>query len=260
MADILHKIINHHRPLLKQKKIDRPLASFRDTLKLSQRDFKAALQSPRHEGIPSLICEIKKASPIAGVIRNDFDHIAIGKIYNQYANAMSILTEDHFFQGSLQFLRDVSAFSTIPLLRKDFIFDTYQIYEARDAGADAILLIQAVLTLAEVQEFTSVAHELNMHVLLEVHTSEELDLALQSDCQIIGINNRNLHNFVVDIATTEALAPRITDERIIVTESGIKTHQDLTRLSSSAQAALIGTSIMKENDIENALQNLISLK
>jgi indole-3-glycerol phosphate synthase len=259
MADILHKIINYHRPLLEQKKLDRPLASFRNEIQPSARDFKAALQSPRHAGIPSLICEIKKASPSAGVIRADFDHVAIGKLYNQYANAMSILTEDHFFQGSLQFLRDVSAFSEIPLLRKDFIFDAYQIYEARDAGADAILLIQAVLTVAEVKEFTAVAHELNMHVLLEVHTEEELTLALQSDCQIIGINNRNLHNFVVDIATTEVLAPLVTGDKIIVTESGIKTHQDLTRLSSCAQAALIGTSIMKEDDIEVALQSLISL-
>jgi len=234
------------------------LSVFVDNLDISKRDFKKSLENPRYPNIPSLICEIKKASPSQGLIREDFDHIQIAKLYNKYANCMSVLTDESFFQGNLQFLSDVDEITEIPLLEKDFILDEYQIYEARKYGADCILLIQAILSVEKVQKFYKIVKSLNMDAILEVHTKAELDLALKTDCDIIGVNNRNLETFAVDIKTTEMLSAFIPEDRLVIAESGMKTYEDLIYLKNHSTAVLIGTSIMKNDDIEKGLKSLIA--
>lgn len=222
-------------------------------------DFKAAIQRLRGETI-KLIAEIKKASPSRGVIRSDFDPVSIAKIYEEKkVNAVSILTEEDYFQGNLSYLSRARKVLTKPLLRKDFIFDEYQIYESRAYGADAVLLIAALLEKNQAVEYLHLAEELGMSVLFEVHDFKELEMALSVGTGIIGINNRNLKTLNIDINTTFQLRREIPPGKIVVSESGIRTRGDVQRLAEGGiDAMLIGTSFMEADDISGKIEELLS--
>ena len=207
----------------------------------------------------ALIAEVKKASPSAGVICPNFDPVRIAKEYEAAgANCLSVLTDEKFFQGSLDYLRQIRAAVKIPLLRKDFIIDERQILEAIEWGADAILLIVAILTDEQLAKFHSLATEAGLAVLVEVHDEEELERALKFSPTLIGVNNRNLKTFAVDLATTEKLAKKIGVGKILVAESGIHTHADVERLKKcGAGAILVGESLVKQGDIGAKVRELI---
>jgi indole-3-glycerol phosphate synthase len=222
------------------------------------RDFTSAIRRLPGKNI-RLIAEIKKASPSGGVIRKDFDPVSIAKIYEEKkVNAVSILTEEDYFQGNLFYLSEGRKVLTKPLLRKDFIFDEYQIYESRAYEADAILLIAALLEKNQAVEYLHLAKELGMSVLFEVHDFEELEMALSADPEIIGINNRNLKTLNVDIHTTFQLRREIPPGKIVVSESGIKSGGDVQRLADAGiDAMLIGTSFMEAGDISGKVEELL---
>ena len=229
-----------------------------------RRDFIAALKNPRHGDI-GLIAEVKKASPSMGVICKDFDPVRIAKEYEAAgASCLSVLTDEQFFQGSLDYLRQIRAAVKLPLLRKDFIIDERQILEAIEWGADAILLIVAILTDEQLGKFHSLAVEAGLAVLVEVHDEEELERALKISPLLIGVNNRNLKTFKVDIATTERLAaklfssPATRHASLLVAESGIHTRADVERLQQcGAGAILVGESLVKQGDIAAKVRELI---
>ncbi len=224
------------------------------------RGFVRALRTANESGWTALITEVKKGSPSKGIIREDFDPLEIAEIYQQHgATCLSVLTDEQFFYGHLRYLGLIREQVSLPLLRKDFICDPYQIVEARVHGADAVLLIAAMLSVAELCEFSGVAGDLGLDVLLEVHNEEELEAALQTDCELIGVNNRNLKTFATDIGTTARLAKLIPAERLIVAESGIRTRADIKTLQQAGAAAfLIGESLMRETDIGAKLQELLA--
>jgi indole-3-glycerol phosphate synthase len=225
------------------------------------RDFLAAIRSPAKGGI-ALIAEVKKASPSAGVIRADFDPVKIARQYEAAgANCLSVLTDEKFFQGSLEYLRDIRASVKLPLLRKDFIIDSSQILEAIQWGADAILLIVAILTDEQLRSFQALAGEAGLAVLVEVHDEEELQRALAVGASLVGVNNRNLKNFKVDLATTEKISALLPAERrpLLVAESGIHTRPDVQRVRrAGAQAILVGESLMRSGDIATQIETLLS--
>ena len=237
-----------------------------------RRDFLAALRRPGSGGM-ALVAEVKKASPSAGVICEDFDPVRIGREYEAAgAGCLSVLTDEKFFQGSLDHLRKIRAAVKIPLLRKDFIIDERQLLEAVEWGADAILLIVAILTDEQLQKFHSLATEAGLAALVEVHDESELDRALKISPALIGVNNRDLKTFKVDLATTEKLAARLVERRgskgeslnsgnrsaLLVAESGIHTRADVERLKKcGADAILVGESLMRGGDIQAKVRDLI---
>jgi indole-3-glycerol phosphate synthase len=237
-----------------------PLAELREFLAEAPapRGFASALRC-RAEAGTAIIAEVKKSSPSKGIIRPDFEPVAIAHSYEQAGAAcLSVLTDSRFFSGELTFLPRIAEVVSLPLLRKEFIVDPYQIYETRAHRADAILLIAAALTLSELQEFSGLAGELGLDVLLEVHDEAELEISLQVPNEMIGINNRNLKTFHTDLATTERLLPSIPDGKIVVAESGINSRADIVRLTrAGAKAFLIGESLMREADIQTKLQSLL---
>lgn len=228
------------------------------------RGFFRALREPA--GV-QVIAEVKKASPSKGIIRAGFDPVAIARAYESAGAAcLSVLTDEQYFQGSLEYLRQIRAAVGLPLLRKDFIIDEYQVYEARAAGADAILLIVAAFhgesaggrTPADMHRLAALAADLGMDVLTEVHTADELEVALAGGAGLIGVNNRDLRTFQVTLDVTERLAPRIPADRVLVSESGIATHDDLVRVGAAgAKAVLVGESLMRQHDVAKALQKLV---
>lgn len=224
------------------------------------RGFARALRTAAESGWTALITEVKKGSPSKGIIRADFDPLEIAEIYQSHgATCLSVLTDEQFFYGHLRYLGLIREQVSLPLLRKDFICDPYQIVEARAYGADAVLLIAAMLSVDELCEFSGVASDLGLDVLLEVHNEEELEAALQTDCELIGINNRNLKTFATDIGTTARLAKLIPAERLIVAESGISNRADIETLQQAGAAAfLVGESLMRETDIGAKLQELLN--
>jgi indole-3-glycerol phosphate synthase len=209
------------------------------------RDFRGALQ--RADGRLAIIAEVKKASPSVGVIAKSFDPVKIAKDYERAgASAISVLTDAKFFQGDLQHLTDVRASAAVPLLRKDFILDEIQIVESVVNGADALLLIVAALEQTELVDLLSVAKEHQLDVLVEVHTKDELQSALEAGAKIVGINNRNLATFEIDLAVTEELCREVPDEIVLVSESGIKSARDATRAKAcGADAILVGDALMR---------------
>lgn len=227
-------------------------------IKKSEISFYDALQN-QNRVWPRLIAEVKKGSPSQGLIRADFDVAEIVTLYDQYADAMSILTDEKFFLGSLENLKIARQKTNKPLLRKDFIIDEFQIYEARQAGADAVLLIAAVLNLEKMQEFLDLTYSLGMDALVEVHTEEELENVLKTNAKIIGINNRNLKDFSIDLNTSNRLAALIPPDRIIVSESGLSSQADLKQVRKNVDAVLIGTAITKKQDMESQLKALVGL-
>ena len=221
-------------------------------------DFASALRGDRIQ----LIAEVKKASPSRGIIRPDFDPVEIAQTYaSNGASAISVLTEARYFHGSLNHLKDVKnalVNKGLPLLRKDFLCDSYQVYESRAYGADGLLLIVAILTLEKLRELLRVSHELGMSCLVEVHNEAEVEIALKCGAGIIGINNRDLKTFTVDLATTERLRPLIPPGRIVVSESGIKDHSDMEKLRQwGVNAVLIGESLMSAPDIAARMKELL---
>ena len=206
-----------------------------------------------------LIAEVKKKSPSKGVIREDFHPVSIAETYvKNGAAAISVLTDKHFFAGELDYLRAIRDVVDVPLLRKDFTIDVYHIYQARLAGADAILLIVAALTTAQLRTFMGVAASLSLACLVEVHTREELAIALDVDAQIIGINNRDLRTFHTDIATTFQLREDIPADRVVVSESGIYSREDVLQLrAAGVHAMLVGESLMRSPDIGEQVRRLI---
>jgi len=221
------------------------------------RDFRTAVKRSLDENI-KLIAEIKKASPSKGIIREKFDHLSIAQIYDKkHVHAVSVLTEEDFFMGSLSFLPEVKKITSKPVLRKDFIVDEYQIYETRVNSADAILLIAAILEKNQAAEYLNLARELGLSVLFEVHDFKELEMALLIACDIIGINNRNLKTLQVDMNTTFTLRREIPSDRIVVSESGIKSRTDVQKLQNiGVDALLIGTSFMEAEDIGKKIDEL----
>lgn len=258
---ILDRIVADTRLELEERKRRLPLAELREAA-LAQEpplDFTSAL---RGAGI-QLIAEVKKASPSKGLIRADFDPVDIAQTYaSNGASVISVLTEPRYFQGSLDYLkkiREALGKKKIPLLRKDFIFDPYQIYESRSYGADALLLIVAILKPEELRKLLELSHNLGMDCLVEVHTEAELEIALKSRTRIIGINNRDLTDFTVDLATTERLRTLIPSDKIIVSESGIKDYRDIKKLSDlGVDAVLIGEALMSSTDIAAKMRELMA--
>jgi indole-3-glycerol phosphate synthase len=234
-----------------------------------RRDFFAALQKPRAGDI-ALIAEVKKASPSKGVICENFDPVRIAKEYEAAgASCLSVLTDEKFFQGSLDYLRQIRAAVHLPLLRKDFIIDERQILEAIEWGADAILLIVAILDDARLKKFHDLASEAGLAVLVEVHDEAELDRALAIGATLIGVNNRDLKTFTVNLATTERLAAKLFQppdsssqpSKLLVAESGIFTRADVERLKQCGSGAiLVGESLMRGGDIATQVRALISSK
>jgi len=205
-----------------------------------------------------LIAEVKKASPSKGLIRPDWDPQKIASIYAEKAHAVSVLTEEDFFEGSLSYINIVKKNSGLPVLRKDFIIDEYQVYESRAAGADSILLIARILEMAQAEEYMSMARELGMAVLFEVHDMKELETALKLNAPVIGINNRDLNTLKIDLARTFELKTEMPANKIVISESGIDTREHVLRLSEAGvDAVLVGTAIMKERDIAKKIDELM---
>ena len=259
---ILDTIVGHKKEELVSSISARPLSALKELMKEqpAPRGFAEALIRDRGQ-LATIIAEVKKASPSKGVIRVQFDPVAIARDYEEHgAAAISVLTESRFFQGSPEYLSAIKKHVAIPVLRKDFLFDVYQIYEARALGADALLLIAAILEKNKLRELLNLTRELGMDALVEVHSREELDMVLKTGARIIGINNRNLSTFHTDIATTVELIQEIPDDRIVVSESGIATREDIRMLiSAGVDAFLIGESLMRQESPGAKLADLMHL-
>ena len=258
---ILDRIVESKKRILDKSKIEFNINSLENIIvKLPEAlNFKNSLRKQNTSDI-RIIAEVKKASPSKGIIREDFDPLKIARQYEaNNAAAISILTESEFFMGKLDFLREIKIAVNIPLLRKDFLFDPYQIYEARANGADAVLLIAAILEKSLLEELLFVVKKLSMNALVEVHTKEELKKVLQTDAEIIGINNRNLNTFDTNIQTSIDLMADIPESKVIVTESGIKTKEDIQKLSKAGvDAFLIGESFMRADNPGEMLNSFVN--
>ena len=261
--DILKKIVVHKQEeVIAAKAIAsiKELKSRINDLEDLPRGFERHLREALASDWTAIIAEVKKGSPSKGVIRADFDPLEIATVYQKNgAPCLSVLTDEKFFLGHLRYLALIREMVTLPLLRKDFICDPYQIYEARAAGADAVLLIAAMLDLDQLREFHSVAQEIHLDVLLEVHDEIEMEKALGTDCKLIGVNNRNLRTFETDLGTTGRLARMMPPDRLLVAESGINCRADILRLrADGAGAFLVGESMMREDNIGAKLQELLN--
>lgn len=252
MSDILQRILTRKAQEIEARSGVLPLRelSARCADLPATRGFAAAIESKLQDKLPAVIAEIKKASPSQGVIREAFDPAAIARSYERGgAVCLSVLTDVDFFQGSDAYLQAAREACGLPVLRKDFTIDAYQVYEARAIGADAILLIVAALGDAALLELSLLAAELEMDVLAEVHDEGELERALDLPVQLVGINNRDLRTFVTSLDTTLRLRERVPPERILVTESGIRTRDDVQRMrAAGVQAFLIGAALMRADD------------
>lgn len=261
MTDVLAKICADKREAVATKKAAKPLAQLESELKGASppRGFHAALSRRAGEGRVALICEIKKASPSKGLIREDFEPATLARAYAEGgASCLSVLTDEPYFQGHDDYLKQARAAVDLPVLRKDFMLEPYQIVESRTLGADCILLIMAALTDAQATELEATALDLGMDVLIEAHDAEELERALRLRSPLVGINNRNLKTLKVDLATTLELAKDFPADRLLVGESGIYSPADIAKLrQAGAQAFLIGESLMRQDDVAAATANLL---
>lgn len=257
-ANVLTKIIAHKKTEVAARKEQVSEEMLRQNMQWAQPPLSLA-DALNGEGL-SVIAEIKKASPSAGVIREHFDPLHIARSYMQAgANALSVLTDEKFFQGSLNYIEQIRPLVNIPILRKDFIIAPYQILEARAAGADALLLIVAALEKSVLRNLLETTHEVGMEALVEVHSEAEMETALGAGAEIIGINNRDLETFKIDLATTEQLAPLAPEGTVIVGESGLHTVEDIQRMiAAGVHAVLVGTLFMQHPEPGAALQEFLS--
>jgi len=263
MTDILEKIVAVKRQEVAAACKRKSLADVRFDAesRVLTRDFVAAMRAKIASGHAAVIAEIKKASPSKGVLRDDFIPADIAQSYAEYGAAcLSVLTDVQFFQGCVDFLKQARASCPLPVLRKDFMIDAYQIYESRAMGADAILLIAACLDDAQMKDFEQIARSLDMAVLVEVHDAAELARALKLKTPLIGINNRNLKTFEVSLDTTLALMQGVPADRIVVCESGIHTREDVLRMGSAGvNAFLVGEAFMRAKEPGEALAALFGM-
>jgi indole-3-glycerol phosphate synthase len=254
---ILERIVEAKRKEVAALKEMTPLAQLEDAIGnlLPLRDFRGAISNARC----SIIAEVKRSSPSKGRIRDEFDPLQIAALYQANgAHAVSVLTDEAFFEGKGEYLTGIKKTIDLPLLRKDFVIDPYQIYETRLLGGDALLLIASLLEQGQLREYITLSETLGLAPLVEVHTREELDKALAADAEIIGINNRDLKTFSTDIKTTLELAPLIPSDRIVVTESGINTREDIELLMEAGfHCFLIGEALMRAEDIGEKLGELL---
>ncbi|MGJ8693782.1 MAG: bifunctional indole-3-glycerol-phosphate synthase TrpC/phosphoribosylanthranilate isomerase TrpF [Thalassotalea sp.] len=253
MANILEQIVADKRLVIEAMKQSFPLDKFIDDLTPSTKCMYSALA----EENAGFILECKKASPSKGLIRADFDVKAISTIYNKYAAAISVLTEQKYFQGELDYLKIVSENVSCPVLNKDFFFDTYQVHLARYYGADAILLMLSVLSDDEYNELAAVAKSYDLSILTEISTHEEMERAIALDAKLIGINNRNLRDLSTDIMRTFEFTPHIPEDRLVISESGIYSNEQVRMLAPAVNGFLVGSSVMSEADIDLACRKLI---
>jgi len=255
--NVLDRIVAHKRGEVAAAKAARPVEQLQEALSAAPpvRDFAAALKAAPWMG---LIAEVKKASPSAGVIKADFDPLAIAARYQAAgANCLSVLTDENFFQGHLDYLKQIRETARVPCLRKDFLIDRYQVLEARVAGADAILLIAECLTDCELRDLYFYASELGLESLIEVYDPENLERVLKLEPALVGVNNRDLRTFTVDLDHTIRLAKQVPSSTLLVSESGIKTRADVERLKAAGVGAiLVGETLMRSDDIAATVRQL----
>jgi|SRR3989338_323788 len=269
---MLKQIIENKRKEVELAKKSMPLNTFKSKIQKSTRNFKEALSQNKL----NLIAEFKRNSPSGNINKKQFNMSAnrnaisehaqkspifdiqnIIKIYTQYADAVSVLTDKKFFSGSLEDMKDVSNLTHLPILRKDFIIDEYQIYGARLYGADAILLIASVLSKGQIDDFIDIAKSMNVNCLVEVHTEDELNKVLDTKAEIIGVNNRNLDTLEIDLNTTLRLADKIPSDKLIVSESGIKDNDYVNKIKNKVNAILVGSAFMNAASIENEIVSIL---
>ena len=263
MSDILNQIVATKREEIALALQKTPLAVMREDAesRLLTRDFEGALRRKIAAGLPAVVAEVKKASPSKGVIRADFIPADIAQSYAEYGAAcLSVLTDRQYFQGSSDYLKQARASCDLPVLRKDFMIDPYQVYEARAMGADCILLIAACLDDARMAELEAIARGLNMAVLVEVHDRAELERALKLKTPLVGINNRNLRSFEVSLDTTLGMLADVPADRLLVTESGILNGDDVRKMRDhGVNAFLVGEAFMRAKEPGAALAELFGL-
>ena len=262
MSDVLQKIVAVKREEIAAGLKKKSLAAMREDAesRVLTRDFEGALRSKMASGHAAVIAEVKKASPSKGVLRADFVPADIAQSYAEHGAAcLSVLTDQQFFQGCNDFLKQARASCDLPVLRKDFMVDAYQVYEARAIGADCILLIAACLQDAQMADLEAVAHSLDMAVLVEVHDRAELERALKLKTRLVGINNRNLRTFDVSLQTTLDMLPEVPKDRLLVTESGILSREDVQRMREArVHAFLVGEAFMRAKEPGHALAQLFA--
>lgn len=258
MNSILERIAEHKKKDVLAKKLTCPVSTLTPVTASSIRDFEGALRMKK----PAIIAEIKRASPSKGIIRDNFDVATIATIYSQHgACCLSVLTDEQFFHGKAEYLSVAKAHCQLPVLRKDFLIDEYQIYESSSLGADCILLIVALLDDIQLRDYCELAQSLGMSVLVESHTLAELERAIVLPTALIGINNRSLHTFSTDIQLSIDLSKQVPANKIVITESGINTPEEIALMQSHGiQSFLIGESLMREEDIGLQLDRLIGKK
>lgn len=261
MSDVLARICADTLKELRRREAETPLAAVEHAAAEAgpPRGFAKSLRKAAEESGYGLICEIKKASPSKGLIRADFDPPSLARAYAEGgATCLSVLTDAPYFQGKDAYLRQARAACSLPVLRKDFMLEPYQIHESRALGADCVLLIMAALSDAQARALADLATALGMDVLVEVHDAEELQRALRLDAALLGVNNRNLKTLEVTLETTRQLAKQIPADRFLVAESGLKTREDLIELQGlGARAFLIGESLMRQEDVSAAARALL---
>lgn len=255
--NILTRIVEDKKQWLQQHMLAQPLSSFKEKIRPSQRSFYRALQQQKERNACAFILECKKASPSRGLIRPDFDPQSIAAIYRSYATAISVLTDKKYFQGSFDYLDIVSQSTYQPVLCKDFIIDEYQVYLARYHQADAILLMLSILSDQQYLRLSQIAHQLNMGVLTEAISEEEIRRAIHLKAKVVGINNRDLRDMSINTERTKTLAPLLPEDTVVISESGIHHHQDVKALRPHADGFLIGSSLMAENNLEHAVRQII---
>ncbi|UGS40783.1 bifunctional indole-3-glycerol-phosphate synthase TrpC/phosphoribosylanthranilate isomerase TrpF [Pseudocitrobacter corydidari] len=253
MQTVLAKIVADKAIWVEARKQQQPLATFQNDVQPTQRSFYDALRGTR----TAFILECKKASPSKGVIRDDFDPARIAGVYKHYASAISVLTDEKYFQGNFEFLPIVSKIAHQPILCKDFIIDPYQIYLARFYQADACLLMLSVLDDEQYRQLAAVAHSLKMGVLTEVSNEEELERAIALGAKVVGINNRDLRDLSIDLNRTRQLAPRLGHDVTVISESGINTYAQVRELSHFANGFLIGSALMSHDDLNTAVRRVL---
>ena len=255
---MLEKIVAKTEERLVESKRNKPLSQLKEEVsKLDINDdfpFKEALKDPEI----AIIAEVKKASPSKGLIAEDFDYIKIAKDYEQAgASAISVLTESYFFKGSNDYLKEIAENVSIPILRKDFTIDEYMIWEAKSLGASAILLIVSILDDVQLKRYLDLAHELGLSAIVETHDEKEIRTAIDAGAEIIGVNNRNLADFTVDINNSVNLRRLVSDDILFISESGIKTSEDVRRLKeNNVDAVLIGETLMRSDDKKAMIEEL----